>query len=310
MATKTRTASATGSSGSGYGALQRMNDDWQVLGRDPRAARHIVRWAQEDIEFADVRTPQDVVSRLASLFRRGDWAGHDLALTALLRRASGDDFDGQLAWRIAVRILMPKAILLAKSQMRDGVEWDVVFSTVLSALFEVVRTYPLDRRPRRIFVNLSMDTLMLAQKTLADDYDDRRELRKIARSLEPLAGDPQVALLQTETPDPYLQVELADLLARAAELELVSHDEPELSEGESRTDLIALIIWAVEIKALKVSEARQITQYYLSSSLDPDQPIRTTRAMGADGARLRQRASRAVRPLRHADLGAYLAAAA
>ncbi|MHC3392485.1 hypothetical protein [Streptomyces sp. A 4/2] len=308
MATKNRTASATALPGSGYGALQRMNRDWEVLSRDPRAADRIACWAEEDDQFAGVRTPQDVVERLVQLFRRGDWAGHDQALAALLRRATTDDFDGQVAWRVAVRILLPKAILMAKTQLRPGVDWEVIFSTVLSALFEVVRTYPLARRPRAIFANLSMDTLMLAQSTLADDFDDRRELRKITRSLAPLAGDPQVPLIGTEAPDPLLQFELADLLAHAAELELVSQDEPELTDGDARTELLALVMWAVDIQALKVSDAQRITEYYLSTSLDPDQAFRTTRAMGTEGARLRQRASRAVRPLRDADLkNGYLA---
>jgi hypothetical protein len=305
VATKNRTAPATAPSGSGYGALQRMNRDWEVLCSDPRAAGRIARWSEDDVELADVRTPQDIVERLVSLFRRGDWAGHDRTLAVLLRRAAADGFDSQVAWKVAVRILLPKAILMAKTQLRPGVDWEVIFSTVLSALFEVVRTYPLERRPRAIFANLSMDTLMLAQSILADDFDDRRELRKITRSLAPLAGDPQVPLLSAEEGDPVLQVELADLLAHAAELELVSRDEPELTDGEARTDLLALVMWAVDIQALKVSDAQRITEYYLSTSLD--QAFRTTRAMGAEGARLRQRASRAVRPLRDADLNGYLA---
>ncbi|MET8824185.1 hypothetical protein ABZX04_38520, partial [Streptomyces rochei] len=63
-------------------------------------------------------------------------------------------------------------------------------------------------------------------------------------------------------------------------------------------------------EALKVSDAQRITDYYLASSDEPGRPIRTTRAMGAEGARLRQRASRAVRPLRCADLDAYYLTAA
>ncbi|MFF2378422.1 hypothetical protein ACFVUW_28935 [Streptomyces xiamenensis] len=309
MASKKHTSSTSAAAGSGYGTLQRMNQDWEVLCRDPHAAERITRWPEETAELVGVRTPQDVVERLVSLFRCGDWAGHDRALTLLLRRAVGDGSDSELAWKVAVRTLLPKAILMAKTQLRPGADWEVVFSTIMSALFEVVRTYPLDRRPRAIFANLSMDTLMLAQSIMADDFDDHRELRRIARSLRPLAGDPQVPLLSGEGSDPLLQVELADLLAHAAELELVGWDEPELTRDEARTELLALIMWAVDIQALRLSDARRITKYYISTSLDPHQRFRTTRAMGAEGARLRQRASRAVRPLRRADLNAYLTAA-
>ncbi|MEU6405430.1 hypothetical protein [Streptomyces sp. NPDC046985] len=307
VAAKVRTAAATAPSGSGYGALQRMNRDWEVLCSDPRAAEGVTRWSQEHAELVDVRTPQDIVQLLVSLYRRGDWAGHDQVMTVLVQRAAGEGFDSQLAWKIAVRVLLPKAILTAKTQLRPGVDWEVVFGTVLSALFENVRTYPLERRPRSIFANLAMDTLSLAQSILADDFDDRRELRKITNSLAPLAGDPQVPLLGADGDDPLLQVELADLLAHAAELELVSSEEPELTDGEARTELLALVMWAVDMGALKVSDAQRITEYYLSTALDDDQAFRTTRAMGAEGARLRQRASRAVRPLRDADLNGYLA---
>jgi hypothetical protein len=305
VATKTRTASVAASSGFECSVLQRMNHDWKVLQHDRQAAERTACWAQEHPEFAGARTPQDVVDRLTALFRRGDWAGHDQALASLLRRVTADDFDGQLAWKVVVRVLLPKAVLMARTQVRPGAGWDTVFSAVLSALFEVVRTYPLNRRPRAIFANLSMDALRLARRTLAADSDDRGELRRITRSLVPIAGEPQASLIPSEAPAPCLQAELADLLARAAELKLISHDEPELDEGEARAELLALVVWAVEARILKVAHARQITEYYLSTSLDPSRPFRTTRAMGAEGARLRQRASRAVRPLKRADLNAF-----
>jgi hypothetical protein len=309
VATQTRTASATGASESGFDALGRTNRDWEVLARDTRAADHVGRWSQEEPAFAGACTPQDVVDLLARLGRQGDWAGHDQAMAALLRKINGDGFDGQLAWRIAARVFLPKAILMARSQVRASLDFDAAFSTMLSALFEVLCTYPLDRRPRAIFANVSMDTLALALTTIAADYDDRRKLIDLGRSLEPLVGDPNVLWVQQESPDPQEIAELAELLARAAELEIVRSDEPALTQGEARADLLDLVMWAVDIKALKPSDARRITDYYLSTSIDAERPYRTTRGMGAEGGRLRQRASRAVRPLRRADLNAYLAAA-
>ncbi|MEU9255736.1 hypothetical protein AB0D66_28295 [Streptomyces sp. NPDC048270] len=311
MAANTRSASPTSYSGSEYGALQRMNQDWEVLGLDAHTAEQIARWAREDIGLADVHTPEDIVSQLVSLWRACNWTAHDEVMSGLLRRAAAGGSDSHLAWKVAVRVLLPRAILLAKSQLRPGLDWEVVFGTVLSALFEAVGTYPLDRRPRSIVANLAMDTLNLAQSTLAADFDDRSELRKIAQQLAPLASDPQLPLVGTNSAaDPELQAELADLLAHAAELELVSQDEDELTVGEGRTDLLGLVMWAVDVRSLKVIDAQRITAYYLSTSLDPDRAYRTTRAMGAEGDRVRQRASRAVRPLRADDLrNAYLATA-
>ncbi|MBV9022737.1 MAG: hypothetical protein JO362_02750 [Streptomycetaceae bacterium] len=300
---KTHTTSAAGSSEPGFDALERMNRDWEVLGRDLRAADHVTRWSQEEPEFADARTPQDVVDILARLGSQGDWGQHDRTMAALLRKITGDSFDGQLAWRIAARVLMPKVILMAKPQVRPGLDWDVVFSTMLSALFEILRTYPLERRGRAILANVSMDTLALALATLAADYDDRGELVEPGHSLEPLAGDPNVFWVKQETSDPQVLAELAELLVRAAELEIVPRDEPELAQGEARAALLDLVMWAVDVEVLKPCDAQRITDYYyLGTSADANQPYRTTLDMGAEGARIRQRASRAV----HRALRAFL----
>lgn len=92
-------------------------------------------------------------------------------------------------------------------------------------------------------------------------------------------------------------------------MDLVDTDEPQLSRHEARTEVLDLLLWAVEIGALKVTEAQRIARYYLTSSARPGQHM-TTRAMGQEGALLRQHASRAVRSLRRkADLGQYFAAA-
>ncbi|MCX5216189.1 hypothetical protein OG689_44445 [Kitasatospora sp. NBC_00240] len=311
MATKIRNFSTAGSYESGNSTLHRMNRDWEDLSRDLRAEDHVAVWAQQHHVFEAARTPQDVVDRLAQLLRSGEWELHDQAMGVLLSLARTDGYDGQLAWRVAVRILLPKAILMAKTQLRVGIEWDDIFSTVISALFEVVGTYPLERRPRGVFANLSMDTLALAQATLADDFDNRAELRRIADSVEPIADARPAVLLASQAPDPHVQASLAELLVRAAELELVQADEPELMQGAARTELLALVTWAVDIQALSASDARRISEYYLRLPEEPDagRVHRTTRSMGPEGARLRQRASRAVRPLREAALGAYLEAA-
>jgi hypothetical protein len=165
-----------------------------------------------------------------------------------------------------------------------------------------VDTYPLERRPRGVFANIAMDTLVLAQKTLAADYDNRSVLQEIGDTLLPLAGDRAAALLPSGGPDPATQAQLADCLVRAVELEIVSRDEPELSSDDPRAELLSLVMWAVDIQALKISDAQRIASYYLDSSATPERTPRTRRSMGSEGARLRQRASRAVRPLREAAL--------
>lgn len=308
MAIKIRTTSSAGTDESGLGAIERMNRDWEALTGDVHAEDEVASWSRQDSEFAGVNTPQRVVELLGRLGRRGDWEQHDLTMAALIRRIGGDAFGSQVAWRIAARVFLPKTILMTKGQLRPNSDWDFVFSTMLSALFEVLCTYRLDRRPRGVFPNIAVDTLSLARTTLAADQEDRVEMLKLGRALEPLVGDPNVLWVTHHSQDPQAVAELAELLARVSELEIVRRDEPELAEGEARAELLDLVMWAVDASALKASDARRITDYYLSTAM-PGRAYRTTRAMGADGDRLRQRASRAVRPLRRADLGAYRTAA-
>ncbi|MFE9121522.1 hypothetical protein [Streptomyces sp. NPDC007172] len=298
-----------------YTTISLMNRDWDVLCRDMRAADRVAAWADQHPDLAGTASPQDVIDKISDLHRRGELDRHDRVMHLLVERAAGAGFDANLAWRITVRVLLPKAILMAKTQRRTGLPWDDVCAAVFGAAFEVVRTYPLDRRPRRIFNNLALDTLQLARRTLAACFDDVEELQEFAAGVVPLAEAEShtryAHIVSSEDPDsPHRSVELADLLMRAAQMELVDLDEPALSRHETRTEVLDLLLWAVEIGALKKVEAQRIARYYLSTSQQPEQRHMTTRSMGHKGDLLRQHASRAVRTLRtKSDLARYRAAA-
>ncbi|MEU2602848.1 hypothetical protein ABZ669_38300 [Streptomyces hirsutus] len=160
-----------------YTTISLMNRDWDVLCRDLRAADRVAEWAEEHKVLAGAASPRDIVEKISDLHRRGDLDSHDGVMRLLVERAGGGGFDGHLAWRIAVRILLPKAVLMAKTQRRTGLPWDDVCAAVFGAAYEVVRTYPLERRPRHIFNNLALDTLQLARRTLAACFDESRKSR-------------------------------------------------------------------------------------------------------------------------------------
>lgn len=298
-----------------YNTITLMNHDWDVLCRDLRAADRIAEWAEQHPVLVGATGPQDVVDKISDYHRAGNYDCHDRVMHLLIERAGNGGFDGHLAWRVAVRILLPKAVLMAKTQRRTGLSWDDVCSAVLGAAFEVVRTYPLSRRPRRIFNNIALDTLQLARRTLATYVDEVEEVQEFAAGVAPLAASEShtryAHVVSSEDPDtPHDTVELADLLMRAAQLELVDADEPALCRHEARTEVLDLLLWAVQAGALKEAEAQRIARYYLSASQRPEQQHMTTRSMGQEGALLRQHASRAVRTLRRkTDLARYLAAA-
>ncbi|MEV7004010.1 hypothetical protein AB0N62_41180 [Streptomyces sp. NPDC093982] len=299
-----------------YDTLTLMNRDWRVLCRNLRAAERVSAWAAKHPELAGAASPQDVVDVISDYHRRGDFDGHDRVMNLLVERAGGAGFDAHLAWRVAVRVLLPMAVLMAKTQRRSyGLPWDDVCATVLGAAFEVVGTYPLDRRPRRIFNNLALDTLQLTRRTMAACLDEVEEVQEFAASVARLAAAEchtrYAHVVSSEEPDtPHGTVELADLLMRAAQMELVDVDEPALSRHEARTEVLDLLLWAVEIGALKEIQAQRIARYYLLASQRPEQRHMTTRSMGHEGNLLRQHASRALRTLRtKSDLGQFLAAA-
>ncbi|MFD7919498.1 hypothetical protein ACFV3R_09765 [Streptomyces sp. NPDC059740] len=298
-----------------YNTITLMNRDWDVLCRDLRAADRVADWAGQHPVLAGAASPQDIVDKISEYYRRGQYDCHDQVMHLLVERAGDEGFDGHLAWRIAVRILLPKAVLMAKTQRRTGLSWDDVCAAVLGAAFEIVRTYPLERRPRRIFNNIALDTLQLARRTLAAYADEAEEIQEFAAGVAPLAlaeGHTRFShIVSSHDPGtPHDTVELADLLMRAAQMELVEGDEPALSRHEARTEVLDLLLWAVEIGALKETEAQRIARYYLSASHRPEQQHMTTRSMGQEGALLRQHASRAVRRLRaKTDLTQYRAAA-
>ncbi|MEU6352138.1 hypothetical protein ABZ896_22860 [Streptomyces sp. NPDC047072] len=298
-----------------YNTISLMNRDWDVLCRDLRAADRVTEWAERHPVLNGATGPQDVVDKISAYYRAADYDSHDRVMHLLVEQAGTEGFDGHLAWRIAVRVLLPKAILMAKSQRRTGLPWDDVCAAVLGAAFEIVRTYPLERRPRRIFNNIALDTLQLARRTLAAYIDEAGQVEEFAAGVAPLAAAEShtryTHVVASEDPDtPHDTFELADLLMRAAQMELVDADEPALQHNEPRTEVLDLLLWAVQAGALKETEAQRIARYYLSGSQGPNRQHMTTRSMGQEGALLRQHASRAVRTLRKStDLGRHLAAA-
>jgi hypothetical protein len=298
-----------------YNTISLMNRDWEVLCRDLRAADRVAEWAEQHPVLDGAAGPQDIVDKISAYHRAGNYDSHDRVMHLLIERAGEESFDAHLAWRIAVRILLPKAVLMAKTQRRTGLSWDDVCSAVLGAAFEIVRTYPLDRRPRRIFNNIALDTLQLARRTLAEYVDEAGDIEEFAAGVAPLAAAEShtryTHVVSGTDPDtPHDTVELADLLMRAAQMELIDADEPALHRNEARTEVLDLLLWAVQAGALKETEAQRIARYYLSGSHDPDRQHMTTRSMGQEGALLRQHASRAVRTLRKkTGPGQHLAAA-
>ncbi|NUU20912.1 MAG: hypothetical protein HOV68_05260 [Streptomycetaceae bacterium] len=282
----------------GSPAFQRMQRDWADLGDDLAAEDRVAAWAELHPELLGVSTPHGLADLFLALHRSEAWAQYDRAFGVLIRLVRGGGSDGELAWRIAAHILLPQMRKLAWRLKRNQFSYDEVLSTLLSSLFEVIGTYPLERRPAKVFTNIWMDTKKLAFRHLDAEYETQGELQRVRMPLhESESDDPAVVAAE----DSYIQKVLTDLLIRATALELVGRDEPHLVHGDARADLVTLIVYAIDIGALTPREAKRVAEYYL-------RPASETGRFLAGDARTRQRASRATRPLRDPELIArYLA---
>ncbi|SEM85549.1 hypothetical protein [Streptacidiphilus jiangxiensis] len=280
----------------------RMYRAWQQVCDDPRAEDIVCGWAAEDEVFSTCAGAGDVLVLLTNAYRAGDWAGHDELLAALLERVPRGGYDGEVAWLITVRALLPKAARMARSQLRPGIDFEEAFSIVVGALFEIVRTYPLERCPQNIYSGLALRTLTLTRESLghlAHVVDDTPFAP--ADITEIVNQGPGQSL------EPEERFERLSLLMDATELQLLSEDDTvHIHCGTARAEVLQLVVWAVRTNVLRLDEAQLLAAYYVDSD---HRDGRTPRSMGTDGDRLRKARSRALSRLRAADHDAYWLAA-
>jgi DNA-directed RNA polymerase specialized sigma24 family protein len=116
-----------------------------------------------------------------------DYERRDDLLAALIRLSRDDERAGE----VLVVCLLPgiKAKLRRHSH---GVDRDEAAQVMVEALWRRIRRYPLDRRPRKIALNLLLDT--------AHDFIDTRDRDNAWAGRHQLTGDD--ANLDAEPPDP------------------------------------------------------------------------------------------------------------
>jgi len=78
----------------------------------------------------------------------------DQVLASIVRRAATDD----LAARIVLQRVLPPMLAIARRRcFGHGTTFDYAFGHVLSHAWEIIRTYPIVRRPRKIAANIVRD---------------------------------------------------------------------------------------------------------------------------------------------------------
>ncbi len=140
----------TGAGGGGRGragVLRRLDAEWAALGEDPAAREACGRWAVGLPVLAGCASPADVLARVPG--------SPDRVLGRLLAEAAAGD---ALAGRVVLQALLPKVVRMAAVDRHAGVD------DYLTALWCVIATYPLARRPSSVAGNLALDTLKAVRR--------------------------------------------------------------------------------------------------------------------------------------------------
>lgn len=221
---------------------------------------------------------------LTALKRGGGQEFSDRWLTALLRRARSGS---ELAALMVVQAMSPSAM---KSLRRLGdLAGDAGFSRDESAqllvgtLFEVVRTYPLERRPHKVALNISWDTHQRAS----------REMQREVRAQK--ATSQRTTVGQVVGPDPAAAAERALLADQAAEMGLGAYESADLTGA--RGELVDLLVWALRERVVGREGVQVLADHYREGALGD---VEAARAAGVSAAAWRKRRSRVVQQLREA----------
>ncbi|QSB14908.1 hypothetical protein JQS43_00480 [Natronosporangium hydrolyticum] len=128
--------------------------EWQHLVAAPTTAAALARWQRLEPELA--RYP-DLAAVRTAVHDRTDLDSSDLVLAALVRLAATTGHSDTLAARVVLQLLIPGAIRLGQRLATMVGDRATSEAVVFAELAILIRTYPWQRRPRRIAANLLLD---------------------------------------------------------------------------------------------------------------------------------------------------------
>ena len=132
------------------GVLRQLDREWIDVGGGGRRA--LRRWAERDPSLGEFASLNALVEKVNE---RGRGDESDAILLLLLRLAPFDD----LAARTVLQAMMPAMKnLTAKFSTCGAWSPEETAAVVVAAMWERIRGYPVERRPRKVAANLALDT--------------------------------------------------------------------------------------------------------------------------------------------------------
>lgn len=143
----------------GWKLFTALDQEWAALSRSARARRTVTSWS-DDPALEGFDDPAAIVAALRA--GRRDPAAANRVLAGLARRAPFDD----LAARTLLQALIPGLVNVAK-RIGRGIIDEELEAQVLTEAVDRIRNYPLERRPRAIAANVTMDVFHRASRHAA-----------------------------------------------------------------------------------------------------------------------------------------------
>jgi len=143
----------------GIGVLRQLDQEWERIANGPSGRRAVRRWALGQQSLVGLGSLGAIIERVNE---RGHVEESDAILLVLLRHADGDD----LAARTVLQAMMPAVKnLTAKFSTCGAWSPEETAAVVVAAMWERIRCYPVDRRPRKVSANLTLDTRQRVWRT-------------------------------------------------------------------------------------------------------------------------------------------------
>ncbi|SHN31124.1 hypothetical protein [Streptomyces yunnanensis] len=267
--------------------VTRLNAEWEWLCADSGNSDRVRSWML-DAGVLDEDQPPAELGELCTLLRkRSERDGPEFSdawMGVLLHRVSaGDGRDAELAARVLVQAMLPLACRVLRDCVRSGESSEDVAQVVIASLWEVVRTYPIARRSRKVASGLRMELWHRVSRELKRELAPSEHLDEAWVAALPGGVEPADAVAPV-------------LLARAAEEAGLRAAVGAVEElAGVRGEMVALLVWALEREVLTAEAASGICDHYREGA---PQDVAAASAWGVSPVALRRRRSRAVSRLR------------
>jgi len=238
--------------------FRQLIGEWVSLNALASSAAAILKWGRLEPALAGYHSPGDLVDAVDA----ANPAGKDEILGALIRLFQAGH---QLAGRVVLQSMLIKLgriTLRTRGTSSDNAWAEDRRHVAVAEFWDILASYPLQRRPQKIAANLGLDTLhRLTGETRGQGPD---------RPLDP-----------TELPE-----------EESGRLMTTTFANPEEVGLSVDADLVQVVTWAVRRGVITAADAELLVQVYLPTPGTSGTAAAATR-LGLSDVAVRQRCSRA-----------------